>query len=72
MGSMLKVRLDADEGLKAGTAIQVESRNLSPDTPVCVTISNEEVSTSVELNGEQARQLAMALISACGGGGDAG
>lgn len=72
MSSLLKVRIDEGEGLAAGTAIVVEARTLSPSGKVSVTIWNDEVSTSVELNGERARQVAMALISAFGGGGDAG
>lgn len=72
MTSMLKVRVDESEGLKAGTAIEVEARNLSPTGRVSVTIWNEETSASVELDGARARQVAMALITAFGGGGDAG
>ena len=72
MPSLLKVRLDEKDGLQAGTSIEVEKRNQEPSGLVSVTIWNEETSTSVELTGERARQIAMALISGFGGGGDAG
>ena len=72
MASVLKVRLGESEGLDPGTAIVVEKKNLAPTGRVSVTITNEETSTSVELTGERARQVAMALISAFGSGGDAG
>lgn len=68
----MKVRLDEDEGLDPGTAIEVEKSNQSPSERVSVTIWNGEAHASVELTGERARQVAMALISAFGGGGDAG
>lgn len=68
----MKVRLDENEGLDAGKAIQVEKSNQSSSGRVSVTIWNGEEHLSVELTGERARQVAMALISAFGGGGDAG
>ena len=68
----MKIRLGEKEGLDAGKAIEVEARNQSPSGRVCVTIWNDQTHTSVELTGERARQVAMALITAFGGGGDAG
>jgi hypothetical protein len=68
----MKIRLDQNEGLDPGNAIEIEARNRSPSGCVSVTIWNGATHTSVELPAERARQVAMALISAFGGGGDAG
>ena len=70
----MKIRLDENEGLDAGKAIEVEKQgeNLSPSGRVSVTIWNGGEHTSVELTAERAQQVAMALIKAFGGGGDAG
>ena len=68
----MKIRLAEKEGLDAGKAIEVEARNQSPSGRVSVTIWNGAEHTSVELTAERARQVAMALITAFGGGGDAG
>jgi hypothetical protein len=68
----MKIRLDEKDGLDSGKAIEIQARNQSPSGRVTVTVWNDEVHTSVELNGQRARQIAMALIVAFGGGGDAG
>ena len=68
----MKIRLDEKEGLSTGQAIEVECSNRSRSGHVTVTVWNEEAHTSVDLTAERARQVAMALISAFGGGGDAG
>lgn len=68
----MKIRLDEGDGLDTGSAIEVEARNLTPSGRVSVTIWNGKEHTSVELTAERARQIAMALIAAFGGGGDAG
>lgn len=68
----MKIRLDEKEGMGPGQAIEVETTQKTPTTLVSVTIWNDDTSTSIELNGERARQIAMALISGTGGGGDAG
>jgi hypothetical protein len=68
----MKVRVDDTKGLEAGKAIEVYKSNQSSSGLVSVTIWNGDIYTSVELTGERARQVAMALIVAFGGGGDAG
>jgi len=68
----MKIRLDHKEGLGAGQAIEVEATSRSPSGCVTVTVWNGGNHASVDLTAERARQIAMALISAFGGGGDAG
>lgn len=68
----MKIRLDQDEGMDAGKAIEVEASDRTPSGVVSVTIWNGSSHTSIELTAERARQVAMALIAAFGGGGDAG
>lgn len=66
----MKIRLDQQEGLHPGHAIEIAGGK--PSAHVAVTIWNDDTHTSVQLSAERARQVAMALISAFGGGGDAG
>lgn len=68
----MKIRLDEKEGLREGQAIEVEASSRSPSGCVTVTIKNGAAQASVDLPAERARQIAMALITAFGGGGDAG
>lgn len=69
----MKIRLDEEEGLAAGTAIEVEAgESRTPESRVTVGIWNDDVYASVELTAERARQLAAALISTSTGGSDAG
>lgn len=69
----MKIRLSEKEGLADGTSIELEAgESRTPDSRVTLGIWNGDTYTSVELTAERARQVAAALISAGGGGGDAG
>lgn len=68
----MRIKLDEKEGLETGCAIQVEKRDQSPNGRVSVSVWNGKEHASVDLGPERARQVAMALITAFGGGGDAG
>jgi hypothetical protein len=64
----MKIKIDCE----AAGAIEVSACQPTPPGQVVVTISDGAQKASTTLTGAQARQVAGALIAACGGGGDAG
>ncbi len=68
----MKIRLDQNEGIDAGKAIEVEAHDRTPSGRVSLTIWNGAKHAKIALTAKQAQQVSMALIAAFGGGGDAG